>query len=142
MRSAWPTDFCLVQSVQFRYGAHLTPYLMGTKRSFSGDQAVEAQVTPLFPSSTEFQNEWSSNSTSPYAFIACTGTSYCLNRMFISACKKTSQLPILNEAISLDTLRPILMTSHFLLGFSTNIFSVKCHTKRYTSSKKSWQYPR
>jgi len=62
---------------------------------------VPAGLSP--PSSAEFKNEWSYTSTSPYAFIACTGTTL-LHPIYLFCCNSPVYVIILKRRTTYNLL--------------------------------------
>jgi len=63
------TSFSLVENVRPGSGAHQVSYLMDTGVKHSGREVYRSS-----PPSAEIRNEWSCIYTSPYDFMAWTGT--------------------------------------------------------------------
>jgi len=68
-------NLSLLQSVLTSSGLHTASYCMGMRGSFLEVNWIQHKVNHSPPSSVEV-NEHSSTSAPPYAFMACTGTTF------------------------------------------------------------------
>ena len=81
------------------------PCFLGTGCLSSTEKRLNREASHLSPSSTEFKNEWSYTSKSPYAFMASTGTNLVYHRLnlltaFYSALLVKAHLIIFSYKIS------------------------------------------
>ena len=84
-------NLSLLQSVLTSSELHTASYWMGMRGSFLGVNWIRHEVKHSPPSSVEV-NEYSSPSTPPYAFMACTGTTFHVLHVFYFVHKKKQHI--------------------------------------------------